>query len=686
MSHTRSSSATATRSNSPDRPETRNPLEQDRGRTRDRPGTNKVDDLAFSPERKPWPERSFMYQWLPFRGIYHDVKRRLPFYASDWTLGVIRPNNWERVVGATVRMYFLNLFPALAYILDMNERTNGNYGVNEGILASAIAALTFAILSCQPLTIVGVTGLINLFNYTTYDIIQPYGVDYLQFMAWTLIWSAIMHWFIAIFNICDYTRFITDMTSETFGFYVGVIYIQKGIELLVFEFDVSGAAGWFSVVIAMLFALVVYFLERTAKLPFGPFWFRKFLQDYAFTIGIIFFTGFVHIPGQIKDSGIEFLPITRSFAPTLDRPWVIRFWELPVKWIFVAIPFGFLVTLLFYFDNNVSSVMAQNRSFPVRRPAGFHWDFFLLGCTTFVSGILGLPAPNGLVPQAPVHTEALCVTKMVPEDTKLTEGGFLDEKLARMDEGTGGSASEDQRGEEEQSQTRMKVVRTRLVEQRVDHLVMGLLILGTMSRPLLVVLGLMSRAMFAGIFIVVGWGSVEENAVVHKTLFLLRDPRLTPVDHPLLTISRRAIIKFVLIQWFFFAATIAVSENIAGISFPVIITILIPLRVYWVPRLFTPHELRVLDAPTANSEAVLVSLGGPLQPEKGHEKYYDGRANDDSVATNGGDRAGTRPSAGRTDTENGLRRRSSFSRSGDQQTNVPGGMNGLQNVLSADRA
>jgi hypothetical protein len=42
---------------------------------------------------------------------------------------------------------------------------------------------------------------------------------------------------------------------------------------------------------------------------------------------------------------------------------------------------------------------AQARQFPLRKPGGFHWDFFLLGCTTFVAGILGLPLPNGLVPQ-----------------------------------------------------------------------------------------------------------------------------------------------------------------------------------------------------------------------------------------------------------------------------------------------
>lgn len=52
--------------------------------------------------------------------------------------------------------------PAIAYVLDMYHRTRGAYGVNEVILASALAAIVFPIFSVQPLTFVGVTGLINL--------------------------------------------------------------------------------------------------------------------------------------------------------------------------------------------------------------------------------------------------------------------------------------------------------------------------------------------------------------------------------------------------------------------------------------------------------------------------------------------------------------------------------------------
>lgn len=53
--------------------------------------------------------------------------------------------------------------------------------------------------------------------------------------------------------------------------------------------------------------------------------------------------------------------------------------------------------------------MAQGSEFPLRKPPGFHWDFLLLGITTFVAGLIGVPAPNGLIPQAPIHTRSLLV-------------------------------------------------------------------------------------------------------------------------------------------------------------------------------------------------------------------------------------------------------------------------------------
>jgi hypothetical protein len=86
----------------------------------------------------------------------------------------------------------------------------------------------------------------------------------------------------------------------------------------------------------------------------------------------------------------------------------------------------------------------------------------------------------------------------------------------------------------------------------------------TLTRKLRSLSGLMSRAMFAGIFLVVGWGSVAGNGIVHKTLYLLRDRRMTPTSHPLFNIKKSSVVKFVAIQWLFFAAMIAVSETIGA--------------------------------------------------------------------------------------------------------------------------
>lgn len=71
--------------------------------------------------------------YYPGAGIIRDVKKRAPYYLSDWTSGF----NYRTLAG-TLRIYFLNLIPALAYIQDMYDRTDGNYGVNEALLSTAL--------------------------------------------------------------------------------------------------------------------------------------------------------------------------------------------------------------------------------------------------------------------------------------------------------------------------------------------------------------------------------------------------------------------------------------------------------------------------------------------------------------------------------------------------------------------
>lgn len=133
-----------------------------------------------------------------------------------------------------------SVLPAIAFTLDMYRRTGGFFGINEALFSSALAAMVFSLLSCQPLTIVGVTGLIALFNYTIYDIITMYEPTiYPAFTAWVGIWAAIFHWIVAFGNFSDYMAYVTDFSSETFGMYVGIIYCSRYSPISICDCDAN---------------------------------------------------------------------------------------------------------------------------------------------------------------------------------------------------------------------------------------------------------------------------------------------------------------------------------------------------------------------------------------------------------------------------------------------------------------
>ena len=335
-----------------------------------------------------------------------------------------------------------------------------------------------------------------------------------------------------------------------------------------------------------------------------------------------------------------YIPTTRAFYPTVDRPWVVDFWNLDAKWIFVAMPFGFLMTLLFYYDHNVSSLTAQARHFPLSKPAGFHWDFFLLGLTCFVAGILNIPLPNGLVPQAPVHTDSCTYYTEHVNEIRTTR--------SIVDEGQPPVITEKTRTAD------------RVAEQRVSHFLMALLLLGTMTGPLLMVLGLMPRAIFSGVFFIVGWGSVNaDNGIVHKVLYLFREPRFRQPSDPLNRVPKKKIWLYIGLQLLGWAASVAISQTVAAIGFPVIIMALIPLRWVLMPRWFSAHELKIMDSLTADGEVVMVSLGGlPQMPEDRLAKQKGD--------VEKGDREGEREPADVVHDEAGMRLRKLLSRYDDR--------------------
>lgn len=142
--------------------------------------------------------------------------------------------------------------------------------------------------------------------------------------------------------------------------------------------------------------------------------------------------------------------------------------------------------------------MAQGSEFPLKKPPGFHYDIFLLGVTTFIAGILGLPAPNGLIPQAPIHTASLVIWAQ-PTNEKRDEEIIVEVKKSFE-------------GDERYQSCEVPVA---VVEQRVSNLVQGALCLVLLTRPFLYLLSLIPRGVLAGLLYVLLFDSDDIQLTTH---------------------------------------------------------------------------------------------------------------------------------------------------------------------------
>ncbi|KAG7666301.1 uncharacterized protein J8A68_000172 [[Candida] subhashii] len=510
-------------------------------------------------------------------GIYYDIKSRLPYYKSDFKDAF----NY-RVIPSTIFIFFTNLLPAIAFAQDMFDKTNHAYGVNEVLLSSGLAGVVFGLFSGQPLCIVGVTGPISIFSYTVYELIEPRGTPYFPFMCWIYLWSMIFHIIIAVGNYVSFLKIISLFSCDVFGFFINIVYIQKGIQILNNQFrEVDLASGYVSVMISLLMIIC-----GVGSIIFGNYlhyfkpWVRKIFADYGVVVSVIFFTAFIHFGGHLEETTFAKLPVTAAFQPThsgSDRGhgWFIHFWpgeNIAVADVFLAIPFAILLTFLFYFDHNVSSLMCQSKEYPLKKPASFHWDFLLLGITTGIAGILGIPAPNGLIPQAPLHTDSLVV--------------------------------HDKYGK-----------RLSVVEQRVTNSLQGALTFVMMTGPFLILLGLIPQAVLSGLFFIMAITGLHGNIVTNRIRYCFLDEEYIEND-PSCPQVWKDISKFPTKKWFYIYTVLETLAGVAefgitltkgAVAFPGVL-LFFAFCAKWVWPLFIPREeLDRLDGDVAD-EFILENL------------------------------------------------------------------------------
>ena len=91
------------------------------------------------------------------------MARRWPHYLSDFRDGL-----HAKCVGSTLFLFFACLAPAVTFGGVMAVQTDGQIGAVEMIVASAFCGVVFALISGQPLVILGGTGPLLVFTAILY--------------------------------------------------------------------------------------------------------------------------------------------------------------------------------------------------------------------------------------------------------------------------------------------------------------------------------------------------------------------------------------------------------------------------------------------------------------------------------------------------------------------------------------
>uniref|UniRef100_A0A0G4HWL4 Bicarbonate transporter-like transmembrane domain-containing protein n=1 Tax=Chromera velia CCMP2878 TaxID=1169474 RepID=A0A0G4HWL4_9ALVE len=495
-------------------------------------------------------------------GMYLDLKRRLPHYWSDWADALD-----VKVIASTLFMFFTSIAPAITFASLLQLKTNMLVGTVEVLLSTAVTGILFALVGGQPLCVLGVTGPVSIFTITIYQMARGLGLPFVPFYGWTQIWAALMHMLLAVTNMCDLIRWVTRYSCETFGVLIAVIYLWTGI--------VDGIGGYFwgipgsdkkmrgaylQLIVALGTAWVALTLSGARSWRILNRTCRELIADYGASFSIIVWTLIVYV-GQNRGTVIPLLDVPTDFVTTSEErrgQWLVDFVAIPWWGGVLAIIPGFVLTVLFFFDHNVSSLLAQAPEFGLKKGTAFHWDFFVVGVGILLTGLLGIPPTNGLIPQAPLHTKSLCRFKQ-------TEVNGVQREVV-----------------------------TGCAEQRVSNLMQAFLIGLFSFPPFLMIIGLIPQAALDGLFIYMGFASFPGNQFAERTGLLLVQPSLRTSTHGYLTrVPFREIVGFTLVQLVICGCIFGITKTPAGMAFPVLIAVLVPFRRFLLPKMF-PHT-DVLD-------------------------------------------------------------------------------------------
>ncbi|XP_045135612.1 sodium bicarbonate cotransporter 3-like isoform X7 [Portunus trituberculatus] len=375
-----------------------------------------------------------------FGGLINDIKRKSPWYLSDYKDGISIQS-----IASIIFIYFACLTPIITFGGLLGEATENRIAALESLVAGLICGVTYGFFSGQPLTILGSTGPVLVFETILYDFCRTMEWSYLSFRLWIGIWSGIILLILVAIDASALVCFITRFTEENFATLIAFIFIYKAVEKVMkighkypMEIsvdlnkscicvpfneteDVMESTDWsnmtsetcteiyngtmkgdghecmhyypdvylLSLILFFGTFLIAIYLKDFKSAAFFPAKIRQVISDFAVIIAILVMSGIdfaigIHTPK---------LEVPSELKPTWSgRGWLIPPFDGNPWWTsIVALVPALLACILLFMDQQITAVIVNRKEHKLKKGGGYHLDLFILALLTTLNSIFGLP-------------------------------------------------------------------------------------------------------------------------------------------------------------------------------------------------------------------------------------------------------------------------------------------------------
>uniref|UniRef100_H2YXZ7 Anion exchange protein n=1 Tax=Ciona savignyi TaxID=51511 RepID=H2YXZ7_CIOSA len=165
-----------------------------------------------------------------FGGLIEDIKRKAPYYFSDFKdcLSI-------QCLASFIFLYFAILTPIVTFGGLLGDATHNYLGTMESIFGGAISGIAFHLFSGQPLTIIGSTGPILVFEKIMFEICTSAGIEYISFRFWVGTWTGLICIGFVAFDASSLISYVTRYTEESFSALISLIFIYEAFKKLIYE-------------------------------------------------------------------------------------------------------------------------------------------------------------------------------------------------------------------------------------------------------------------------------------------------------------------------------------------------------------------------------------------------------------------------------------------------------------------